>query len=100
MVARELTAKGQYAAVLLSMETGAPFSSDVGAAELAVLASWRRLAAAWLPPELQPPAWPETAPGERIAAALTAWAEASPRPLVVFLDEIDAWRDDALLSVP
>jgi hypothetical protein len=98
-LARELTAKGRYAAVLLSMEQGAPFSGDPGAAELAVLGSWRRLAAAWLPPELQPPPWPEAAPGERIAAALTAWAEASPRPLVVFLDEIDALADDALISV-
>ena len=27
------------------------------------------------------------------------WAKAAPRPLVVFLDEIDALRDDALISV-
>jgi hypothetical protein len=98
-LANELTAEGRYAAVLLSMEQGAPFSDDPGAAELAVLGSWRRHATAWLPPELHPPAWPEAAPGERIAAALTAWAEASTRPLVVFLDEIDALQDDALISV-
>jgi hypothetical protein len=98
-LAHELTAEGRYAAVLLSMEQGAPFSDDPGAAELAVLGSWRRHATAWLPPELHPPAWPEAAPGERVAAALTAWAHASPRPLVVFLDEIDALHDDSLISV-
>jgi hypothetical protein len=97
-LAKELTAEGRYAAVLLSMEQGA-FSDDPGEAELAILGSWRRLAAAWLPPELQPPAWPEASPGERIGAALGAWAKAAPRPLVVFLDEIDALRDDVLISV-
>jgi hypothetical protein len=97
-LAQELTAEGRYAAVLLSMEQGAPFSDDPGAAELAVLGSWRGSATAWLPPDLQPPPWPEAAPGDRLGAALRAWATASPRPLVVFLDEIDALRDDTLIS--
>ncbi len=35
----------------------------------------------------------------RIGAALATWAEASSRPLVIFLDEIDALRDEALVSV-
>src|SRR5262249_28784506 len=53
----------------------------------------------WLPPELQPPPWPSASPGSRISAALRAWARAAPRPLVIFLDEIDALQDDALISV-
>jgi hypothetical protein len=81
------------------MEVGAPFGHDPGAAELAVLTTWREDALALLPPELQPPPWPDAAPGSRIATALRAWAEAAPRPLVVFLDEIDALRDEALMSV-
>lgn len=40
-LAQELTAEGHYAAVLLTMEQGAPFSDDTGAAELAILESWR-----------------------------------------------------------
>ena len=32
-------------------------------------------------------------------AAFSAWAEAAPRPLVLFIDEIDALRNDALISV-
>lgn len=98
-LARELTIEGRYAAVLLSMEQGAPFSADVGAAELAILRSWRADAHARLPADLQPPPWPEGVPGSRIGEALHAWSEACSRPLVVFLDEIDALRDDALLSV-
>jgi hypothetical protein len=96
---QELTAEGGYVAILVSMEVGAPFSHDPGAAELAILSSWRDRAGARLPPELQPPPWPDAPPGSRVGAALRAWARAAPRPLVVFLDEIDALRDEALVSI-
>jgi len=46
----ELTAEGAYVAILVSMEVGAPFPHDPGAAELAVLDAWRRRAEAHLPP--------------------------------------------------
>lgn len=95
---RSLTSEGRYAAVLLSVETGAPFKDDAGAAELAVLGNWRWAAQGLLPADLQPPPWPEANPGSRIRAALSAWARASPRPLVLFLDEIDALAEEALSS--
>ncbi len=98
-LAAELTASGRYAAALVSMEVGAPFGDRVDLAEGAILGSWRRSIENDLPPELWPPAWPEAETGARVGAALQAWAEASPRPVVVFLDEIDALRDDALMSV-
>ncbi len=98
-LARSLTAEGRFAAALLSMEDGAAFPADIGAAELAVLASWRSSAEARLPTELLPPPWPDAPPGARIGSALSAWARACPRPLVLFLDEIDALRDQVLLSV-
>ncbi len=98
-LARELTTEGQYTSVLVSMEVGGPFSQDVGTAELAVLEDWRRDARAQLPPGLQPPPFPEAAPGSRISTALETWAESTPRPLVIFLDELDALRDETLLSV-
>ena len=93
-----LTAEGRYAAVLVSMETGGA-RSDPDAAELTILGSWRRRARHWLPPELQPPPWPDAVPGTRIAAGLEAWAWHCPRPLVVFLDEIDALEGELLTSV-
>ena len=98
-LARTLTAEGKYAALLVSMETGAAFSDDVGAAEDAILEAWRSRARQWLPAELQPPPWPVSAPGARIGAALDSWSRACARPLVVFLDEIDALRDNTLMSV-
>lgn len=98
-LAAELTAEGRYAAAVVSAETGAPFGDDPGAAEGALLATFRDRIRTQLPPELQPPPWPAAEPGGRVGAALTAWAEACPRPIVLFIDEIDALRDDALLSV-
>ncbi|EFO80218.1 hypothetical protein OSCT_1915 [Oscillochloris trichoides DG-6] len=98
-LAQELTAAGTYTAVLLTMEVGAAFQDDLGAAELAILNDWHDAATWQLPAALHPPPWPTAEPGTRIGSALRAWANASPRPLVVFLDEIDALQDAALISV-
>lgn len=98
-MARSLTDEGRYAAVLVSMEVGAPFVEDTGAAEDAILSVWRASIEAALPPELHPPPWPDAPAGSRISVALGAWARSCPRPLVIFLDEIDALRDQTLLAV-
>jgi hypothetical protein len=98
-LAQELTASGRYTAALLSVEVGAPFSADAEIAEAAILSSWREDTLVRLPRELQPPPWPAAAPGAQLRAALRAWAHAAPHPLVLFLDEIDALQDAALLSV-
>lgn len=98
-LARELTAAGRHVAALVSMETGAAFPEDIGAAESAVLASWRNTLPGQLPDELQLPPIPDAPPGGRIGSALTAWAASVPLPLVVFLDEIDSLRNGVLVSV-
>jgi hypothetical protein len=98
-LAQALTRAGRYTALLVSMEVGAAFNDDIGKAELAMLGAWRGNARAWLPDELQPPEWPQAEAGQRIFAALEAWAQQSARPLVVFLDEIDALENGALISV-
>ena len=89
-LARALTDEGRFAAVLVSMETGAAFPRDIGAAELAILDAWRSSAEARLPEALQPPPWPDAAPGSRIRSALSAWARAST--LVVLPICRGAWR--------
>lgn len=98
-LAQSLTASGQYAAVLVSAEVGAPFPHDPGAAELAILSGWRIDADFSLPPEHQPPPWPDAPPGQRIRSALAAWSQAIALPLVIFIDEIDTLQDESLLSV-
>jgi hypothetical protein len=98
-LAQQLTQGDRYAAVLLSAETGAPFSTDVNAAEQAILNAWRESAEFWLPPELHPPDWRDLSPGNRIGQALSQWARALPIPLVLFIDEIDALQDESLIAV-
>ncbi len=98
-LADRFTASGQYTSTVLSVEIGAPFDDDIGAAENAILATWRDTMELSLPPELQPPTWGDAPPGQRIRHALQRWAQAATRPLVIFIDEIDALRNQALISV-
>ncbi|ELS32761.1 AAA ATPase [Pseudanabaena biceps PCC 7429] len=98
-LAQELTASGRYTSVMLSLEVGAVFSDDVGAAELAILDEWKQSIRFRLPKELQPQQWLEADAGARIGTNLSNWAEQSSRPLVVFLDEIDALSNETLISV-
>ncbi len=96
---QELTASGNYNAVMVSAEVRAAFPKDIGMAEAAMLEAWRRSCRAWLPADLQPPPWPTAQPGAQIGAALEAWAAASPRPVVLFIDEIDALQNEVLIGV-
>lgn len=98
-LAKQLTESGNYAAVMVSAEVGAPFSDDPGTAELAILGAWSDAIAIRLPQELQPPTWKFEDAGQRIRASLQAWAQTSPRPLVLFIDEIDSLQDKALISI-
>lgn len=98
-LAQELTASGTYTAVMVSAEVGAAFPDDIGMAEDAMLEAWRRSCRAWLPADLQPPPWPTARPGAKIGAALEAWAATSPRPVVLFIDEIDALQNEVLIGV-
>lgn len=98
-LAKQLVDSGQYTAVMLSVEVGAPFSQDISGAEDAILGAWRDNIAIRLPPELQPPDWTAIESGQKIRSALQLWAQASPRPLVILIDEIDALQDLALISI-
>ncbi|WP_293354361.1 MULTISPECIES: ATP-binding protein [unclassified Microcoleus] len=98
-LAKKLTESGQYTAVMLSVEVGAPFSQDIPGAENAILGAWRNNIAFRLPGELQPPDWTSIESGQKIRAALQLWAQSSPRPLVILIDEIDALQDQALISI-
>jgi len=97
--AQELTYSGRYTAITLSVEVGASFSDDPDAAERAILGSWSSDVRSRLPVDLQPPSWPDAPAGSRIREALRVWAQSAPRPLVLFLDEIDALQDAALISM-
>jgi hypothetical protein len=98
-LAAQLNASGNYVAAVLSVEVGAPFGDDIDTAEQAILATWRNTLELYLPPELQPPPWDSTYPGQRIRHALQKWSQHCALPLVVFIDEVDALRDQTLISL-
>ena len=98
-LAQELTASGKYNAVMVSVEVGAAFPDSPEIAEKAILGAWYKNARFWLPKELHPPSAPEAESGQRINAALTAWAEVSPLPIVLFVDEIDSLQNQTLITV-
>ncbi|MFM7560138.1 MAG: ATP-binding protein, partial [Cylindrospermopsis raciborskii] len=56
-LAKQLTATGNYAAVMVSVEVGSAFNHDPSAAELAILGIWRNTIEDSLPAELQPQTW-------------------------------------------
>ncbi len=100
-LARELTAAGRYAAVLTSCET-AGVAEGVERGINTVLYALFQDACIGLPEELRPDA-PEKVAAvpaeERLKGYLTGWAQRCPRPVVLFLDEIDAAFGKTLLSI-
>ena len=96
---RHIARDRRYEAVLVSMESTIPFRGDIGKTEDDVLYGRRSAAERRLPLELQPAPFPTAPPGGRVSCALKTWAEAAPRPLVVFLDEIDSLANEMLISV-
>jgi hypothetical protein len=98
-LAGQLTAGGEYAALHFSCEVAQAAGDDHGAAQRALLGVINRRARQFLPPDLRPPEWPDAADGILLGEALTTWAQACPRPLALFFDEIDALTGRSLVSV-
>ncbi len=96
-----LNEEGRYAALMASCEEAQAVGEDINRAVDAVLRDIEKKAAE-LPEELRPS--PVETVGHidgpsRLGVYLTRWAERSPRPLVLFLDEIDSVKGNALISV-
>ncbi|MDE2740135.1 MAG: AAA-like domain-containing protein [Gemmatimonadota bacterium] len=96
-----LNAEGDYRCVYVNVEAAQALREDVeqamrtllgGLASRARLAGDEFLDAVWLD------LWTKYGAGA-LGEALTRWAEASPKPLVLLIDEIDALVGDTLVSV-
>ncbi|RMI47504.1 ATP-binding protein [Actinomadura harenae] len=100
-LARELTSEGRYLAIHFSCENARVAGDDYAAAEEMVLdAILDACGTLEVPPDCLPPSpWPDAVPGVRVQVALRAWARRSPRPLVLFFDEIDGLTGAGLVSV-
>ena len=96
-LAQELTASGEYTALMVSVEVGSAFPDQPEIAEKAILTAWLDAADFWLPDELKLPA--HIASIQRIGSFLKTWVEHSPRPVVLFIDEIDSLQNQTLISV-
>ena len=95
--------EGEYRCVYANVEAGQAAREDMEQAMraiLGVLATWGRLT---LHDEFLDAHWPDmlakAGPAGALHEALSRWAEADPRPLVLLIDEIDALVGDTLLSV-
>ena len=95
--------EGDYRCVYANFEAGQAARENVEQAMRAILvelASWARTG---LGDEFLDREWPgflaKAGPAGALGEALTRWAEADPRPLVLLIDEIDSLVGDTLLSV-
>lgn len=100
-LAKRLRDEGRYVALTITCETAAEFGDDVAAVEDMLLSEIRDAAELnRLAPELLPPQpWPDALAAKRLKAGLTAWVLQCPRPIVLFLDEIDLLSGEGLLAV-
>lgn len=98
-LAKELTASGKYAALHFSCEQARVYPEDLRAAQYVILQSMTTDAAHDLPRELRPPPLNMDGDGGWLMNNITAWARQCPRPLILFLDEIDSLSGASLLSV-
>jgi len=102
LLAETLTVEGRYAAVLSSCKPGSTAGDDVEVGVEAVVHSLNLECQDQLPAELRPPEPKEVADNAaalRLRRYLQLWCERCPRPVVLFLDEIDALVGNTLLSV-
>ena len=95
--------EGDFRCVYASLEAGRTAGGDVERAAQIVLGELATEAAATLGDASFERDWPEAlasaGPERAVRVALTRWAAADPRPLVLLLDEVDTLTGDALLSL-
>ena len=95
-------AAGDYRAVYANLEDAQALREDLEPAMraiLSVIARQERLLGDTLLRDIWPDALAEVGAGTVFGEALTRWCEASPRSLVLLLDEVDALVGDTLLSI-
>ena len=92
-----------YGCVYVTVETARTARDDVERAMRVVLATLAKAADAAFGDGFLREVWADTlaefGPDLALSVALERWAEASPRPLVLLIDEIDTLTGDSLLSV-
>ena len=97
-----LNAEGIYRCVYVNVESGQAAREDVEQVTRTILAGLASRARS-IGDEFLDEVWLDIStkygPYAALGEALTRWAEATPKPLVLLIDEIDALIGDSLLSV-
>ena len=98
-----LNAEGAYRCVYVNVEAGQAGREDVEQVTRTILGTLALRASLTLDDEFLLDVWSdilsEFGPQAALHVALTRWAKATPNPLVLLIDEIDALVGDSLLSV-
>ena len=98
-----LNGEGTYRCVYVNVEAGQAGREDVEQVIRTVLGALASRASLTLDDEFLLAVWSgilaEFGPHSALQVALTRWAQASSKPLVLLIDEIDALIGDSLLSV-
>ena len=97
-----LNAEGACRCVYVNVEAGQAMREDVERATRVILGQMALRAQGALGDDFLATAWSGIAAEFRdgaLGAALTRWAQADPRPLVLLIDEIDSLVGDSLLAV-
>ena len=98
-----LNGSGRYRCVHVDVSPASTAREDVAAAMQAILGSIELEATFTLRDRFVNDLWPEAlaryGPHAALRRVLAEWAASDPKPLVVFIDEIDTLMGDTLLSV-
>lgn len=97
----ELNREDKYIALYINIEGGQAYRSEVAAVNEIVLSQIRTISRIYLPETL----WPSHSCYEGISAEggvyefLTRWCMELPKPLILFVDEIDSLIGNSLISI-
>ena len=98
-----INAGGSYQCVYVNVEVGQAAREDTARSMRATLGELARRARTTLGDDTLDDIWPgileRVGPDAALGEVLSRWCEASPKPLVLLIDEVDSLVGDTLLSV-
>jgi hypothetical protein len=103
--ARELNNQGTYTALYVNIESAQALRDNIEKALPVIIQEFHTRAKGLLPPEdpiftiFESLKTEQVPAGSLLATFLNNWATQSPKPIVLFIDEIDSLVGDTLLSV-
>jgi hypothetical protein len=98
---REINAQEQYLALYVNVEAGQACRNDVEAVNEIIVSEFEDSAMTFLPEHYLPSknCFDFRSLNKGLGSFLTKWCMELPKPMVLFLDEVDALIGDSLISV-